>query len=230
MPAHRRARGARATLLAAVLVLVVGLPLLGLGAWWVVSRFATAALAPDVPVHVEARVTREGDGLRVTATLTPVSGALPERIRVAEARFDPRYLAPGGAGAELGVPTPVREVLVDGRRVEPGQVVETDGTAAQISYLLGPREGSDALVAVVDGLADGLASRSVRIDIVGEPESCLVPVGWLYGSRQRVATEACPTGSTVTTTTGPPPADGGFADRDRPAWVRVAYSSTPPSG
>ncbi|NHA69443.1 hypothetical protein [Phycicoccus flavus] len=197
-----------------LLVLVVGL----VGLFLV--RLGQDA-APSTDVAVTATLTPVDGGVRVHAEVTPVSGSLPDSLRVPDEVVQQDLASETGPPVSVGARSPVTALRVDGREVDPGSEVDVSGSRLVLDYEVGAQDPGGHRVAFSLLDLESLRPRQADVTVEGTPVSCAVPVGYRSGDQSRLWTEPC-SGPTVRVQSGVPDRPG-YSRLAIPAWVLVDF-------
>lgn len=201
--------GMRGACLVLAAVLIVGVVAVLAVALHGVGRIVSDLRKPWTAVAVDAAIGREGDGIRLSATVSQQVRGLPE------------FAVLDGLSTQLR--DAVVEVLVDGVKVEPGAEVSPQGGSVIVSVFFRAAPGSAPLTVPLDGLGERLRPEKITVRLIDPPAACDVPLGRApsgstRGGRGRVgdmAMQSCPGGPTFTVVSD----TGMFADT--PGALRV---------
>ena len=173
---------------------------------------------PTRPVTVVARVTPQPDGIGVRATVTAVSGDLPEFTIVADQ--SERYYATNGPDrAVINARAALRDLTVNGAPVQPGAAVRPTGATAELRFVVARRDDGRRVVWVAPELR-GLRPVSVSVSAEGAPTGCLVPEG---GQTSQDYFTYRPCGAFPVEARAGLPTAPGYSQIEIPATVRIAY-------
>lgn len=210
----RASRGMVVTIVAAVVGFAV---LVGVMAFLFVRQVRQDD-PPTRPVTVAARVSPLPDGIEVRATVTAVSGDLPEFTIVAE-QTERYYATTGSERAVVNARAALTGITVNGAPIQPGATVRPTGATAELRFVVARRDDGRRVVWVAPELR-GLRPVSVSVSADGAPTSCLVPEG-AQATQDYFWYRPC--GAFPVEARAGMPSAAGYSQIELPATVRIAY-------
>lgn len=198
------------------LVVMGVLALIAVLAFGITLRHILTPKDPGFPVTMVSKVAPEGEGVRVTSTLTAVEGTLPDEVTLISRLDSGRVRDPAGM-IHLESRSRISDITVDGEPAQPGSTVRAGGSGLTVSYLIG-RNDRGNMVAVVYSPVRGLDVRYLTVDAT-DARDCMHPFKhFVVDDPTHMLTTACDTPAVAT-----PEALVPDSLVELPVWVRLHY-------